>query len=348
MNKIYLLTDYKGRFGSKHDDQPYRSGMDLSLLKKCFKEIGYESEPVSFSDVNLCDSLWSGSLVLYTSSEDIGLIYKQYIEDIVLSLSLAGAEVIPRFEFLRANNNKVFMELLRCILPEDMRGNLVSSHYGTLEELTAGKVEIEYPVVVKGFSGAMGRNVFLAHNEKELKKTIRKKVLSESPLRFRIKEYLRQVRHKGYRRDSFYRGRFVVQKFVPGLKNDWKVYFFGNKAFVFYRPIFAERVFRASGGGYDNYLYGRDADIPEGMLDFGWKLFRQLRVPNISMDIAWDGVRFYLLEFQCIYFGTAGILRKYSSEYWLRKNDSWELNDNDGCIEKVYAESIGWFMENEG
>ena len=33
MEKIYLLTDYRGRFGSKHDDSPYRSGMDHRLLE---------------------------------------------------------------------------------------------------------------------------------------------------------------------------------------------------------------------------------------------------------------------------------------------------------------------------
>ena len=348
MDKLFLLTDYKGRFGSKHDDFPYRSGMDLQLLKSAFMDAGYEIEYVPFSKVNPADECWKGNAVLYTSSEDPGLIYKQYIEDIVLSLSNAGAEVIPRFEFLRANNNKVFMELLRDLLPGNVRGNLSSRHFGTLEEMEARGSEIKYPAIIKGYFGAMGRNVFLARDFNELRKIVRRKISFKSPFRLRIKEYLRQVKHKGYQKDLFYRGRFVVQRFIPGLKNDWKVYFFGNKAFVFYRPVFPEREFRASGGGYDNYKYGTDANVPDGLLDFGWQIFRELRVPNISMDIAWDGNIFYLLEFQCVYFGTAGILKKYSSSYFLKADNGWQVISNAGSVEKVYADSIGWFLNVSG
>ena len=344
MDKLFLLTDYKGRFGSKHDDFPYRSGMNLSLLKSAFTDIGFEVEAVPFSHVNPADGCWKNNVVLYTSSEDPGLIYKHYIEDVVLSLSYAGADVIPRFEFLRANNNKVFMELLRDMLPEKLQGNIVSSHYGTIEELPALPDTIEFPVIVKGFSGAMGRNVFLAHNEDELKKTIKRNIASKSTVRFKVKEYLRMIKHKGYQRDSFYRGRFIIQKFITGLKNDWKVYFFGNKAYIFNRPVFPKREFRASGGGYDNYRYGTEASAPDGLLDFGWQIFRELRVPNISMDIAWDGDRFYMLEFQCVYFGTAGILKRYSSVCFLKEGTAWSVTDNEGSIEKAYAESIVWFL----
>ena len=344
MDKIFLLTDYKGRFGSKHDDIPYRSGMDLKLLESAFADAGFVVEFVPFSKVNPADECWKESAVLYTSSEDPGLTYKQYIEDIVLSLSNAGAEVIPRFEFLRANNNKVFMELLRNLLPGNLRGNLSSDHFGTLEELEAKASEIKYPAIIKGYFGAMGRNVFLARDFNELQKIVRRNISFKSPFRLRIKEYLRQVKHKGYKRDSFYRSRFVVQRFIPGLINDWKVYFFGNKAFVFYRPVFPEREFRASGGGYDNYKYGTDANAPEGLLDFGWQIFRELGVPNVSLDIAWDGHLFYLLEFQCVYFGTAGILKRYSSVCFLKEGAAWTITDNEGNIEKAYAESIGWFL----
>ena len=344
MKKIYLLTDYKGRFGSKHDDKPYRSGMDLTILKNSLMKEGYEAEFVPFSNVNSGEGSWKEQVVLFTSAEDKGFIYKQYIEDVVYALELAGARVIPSFRFLRAHNNKVFMELLRGILPGELRGNLVSTHYGTLEELSDHMGEIEFPVVVKGSSGAMGRNVYLAHTSGELSDAVRKKIASETTMAFRLKEYLRQLKHNGYRRDSFYRGRFVVQKFIPGLKNDWKVYFFGDKAFVFSRPVFKKREFRASGGGYDNYSYGLAAGVPEGLLDFGWSVFRALNVPFISVDLAWDGSRFYLLEFQCVYFGTAGILRKYSGEFFLRGSDSCQVGENRGIVEEVVAEGLGWFL----
>jgi hypothetical protein len=321
--------------------------MDHILLTSALKEEGYQAEYVTFSNVNPGDGRWKGELVLYTSAEDNGLVYKQYIEDLVYALELAGARVLPSFKFLKAHNNKVFMELLRELLPGKLRGNLVSTHYGTVEELLNHVSEIEFPVVVKGSSGAMGRNVFLAHNPGELVEIIRKRIATGTTANFRLKEYLRQYKHSGYRRDSFYRGRFVVQKFIPGLKNDWKVYFFGDKAFVFNRPVFKRREFRASGGGYDNYTYGMAAGPPEGLLDYGWTVFRALKVPFISMDLAWDGILFYLLEFQCVYFGTAGILRKYSHEYFMKDGNGWQAVDNTGIVENVFAEAIAWFLKGD-
>lgn len=345
MNKIFLLTDYKGRFGSKHDDNPYRSGMDLRLLAGALGENGYEAEYIQFSDVNPGDEIWKNRIVLYTSAEDNGLVYKQYIEDLVFALELTGARVIPSFKYLRAHNNKVFMELLRVLLPVELRGSLVSSHFGTIEELTDHIKEIEFPVVIKGSAGAMGRNVFLAHTGNELLDIVRKRIAARATLRFRIKEYLRQKKHPGYIRDSFYRGRFVIQKFIPGLKNDWKVYYFGNRAFIFNRPVFEKREFRASGGGYDNYSYGLAAGMPDGLLDFGWDIFMALRVPFVSMDLAWDGSRFYLLEFQCVYFGTAGILKRYSRELFVRDDGSWRAEDNEGIVERAFADGVRWFLE---
>lgn len=37
MKKLYLITDYKGFFGSKYFDVPYRSGMDRELLASFLK-----------------------------------------------------------------------------------------------------------------------------------------------------------------------------------------------------------------------------------------------------------------------------------------------------------------------
>jgi|LAHU01.1.fsa_nt_gb glutathione synthase/RimK-type ligase-like ATP-grasp enzyme len=347
MKEIYLLTDYKNRFGSKHDDQPYRSGMDHQLLRNALMDEGYLAKFISINSVNLRDEDWKERIVLYTSAEDKGLVYKQYIEDIVFSLELAGARVIPSFKYLRAHNNKVFMELLRDLLPSEQRGNLVSFHFGTAEELTAHIDRIDFPVVVKGHSGAMGRNVFLAHTQPELKRLIRCKIASKTTIRFRLKEILRQYKHQGYIRESFFRGRFIIQTFIPGLKNDWKVYFFGDRAYVFSRPVFKSREFRASGGGYDNYRYGLAAKMPDGLLEFGWGIFRTLDIPFVSMDLAWDGGKFYLLEFQCLYFGTAGILKRYSGEVFMREYGFWRAIGNEGVVERTFARGVSWYLRQQ-
>ncbi len=207
MDKLYLLTDYKGHFGSKHDETPYRSGMNIELLKRIFEGFGYEVNCMPFSQIHPGDGLWKDANVLYTSSEDVGLNYKQYIEDIVLALTYAGANVIPRFEFLRANNNKVFMELLRELLPGNLKGNIDALHFCTPEELTISEDKIKYPAVIKGFYGASGRNVFLVRNSRDLRRIVKRKIGASNTLYYMIKEHIRQVKHKGYKREFFSHGK---------------------------------------------------------------------------------------------------------------------------------------------
>jgi hypothetical protein len=68
-------------------------------------------------------------------------------------------------------------------------------------------------------------------------------------------------------------------------------------------------------------------------------------VPHASMDIAFDGKQFHLLEIQFVYFGTAGI--PYSKGYYKRVNDAWEFVHDKREIEEVYAKSVATFLKNE-
>lgn len=339
MRKIFILTDYKGHFGSKHNDVPYRSGMDKVLLKKYFKENDFEVNFLEFSDIDFRKMNFKDKYVLYTSSEDIGYHYKDYIEDIILGLHLQGAILIPEYKYLRANNNKVFMEILRDQTNLDSIKNIKAHHFGTIEELIKKIDTFKFPVVIKSAEGAMSSGVDLARNKDELiakaKKMSRTKYIYNE-----LWDIGRSIKHKGYIRESKHRKKFIVQNFIPGLKNDWKIYAFGDKYFIFYRPVLKNRVFKASGGGYDNYSYGLNANIPEGILDFSESIFNILNLPNLSIDIAYDDKNFYMIEFQGIYFGTAGILKRYSKEYFVKENDLWIDKENEGIIEKIYVESI--------
>ncbi len=341
MTKILALTDYKAKFGSKHFDSPYRSGMDKEKLRKYFLESGIEVDYISFHDIDFAGDFY-GKNIIYTSSEDIGYHYKSFIEDIVYGLELAGANVIPHYRWLKANNNKVFMELLRALILKESR--LTSHIFGTLEELLAIMDEIKFPCVLKESEGASGTGVFLTNNRNELVEKV-KRIARTFHLKEDIKDYLRSVRHEGYRKESLYRRKFIVQDLIPGLKNDWKIYIFGEKVYAFLRPILKGRDIRASGGGYDNYFYGMDASLPDGMLDFAYEQFRLMKTPYVSMDIAFDGKEFQLIEFQCLYFGTAGIV--YSGGYFEKSGSGWKFIDEKMDIEKVYADSIYAYMKND-
>lgn len=335
--KIIALCDYKGRFGSKDNDVPYRSGMDKQLLASQFQDYNYKIDFRSMKDAH--NILNQDGIVLYTSQEDNDFKYKDYIEDVIHYLSIKGCYLVPEFKYLRATNNKVFMEYLRkALLSEEYQ--LQSYGFGCLEEALEGSSH-GYPVVVKAAKGGCGSGVFLAKDERELISCV-KKVSKTRNTPKEIKDKLRSIKHKGYIEESKYRERFVLQSFIPNLVNDWKVLVFWDKLFVFYRPVLEKREFKASGGGHDNYLYGKEAKIPEGLLDYAQLAKLQLNVPNVSLDIAYDGERFYLLEFQCLYFGTVGIIR--SPHYFQKNGDTWSAVENEESVESVYAYSIAMFL----
>jgi hypothetical protein len=199
MQKIYALTDYKNYFGSKWNSIPYRSGFDKELLKSYFYNNNFEIEFIRFQDINFKNN-WRDKLVIYTSSEDTGLNYKSYIEDIVLGIEKEGAFLLPRFEFLRANNNKVYMEIIKeRVLDNEFSSNL-SLLYGTLEEMyyDIERNKIKFPCVIKKASGAMSRGVFLARNKNELNRYVKR--ISRTPhYLLEMKDIIRSFKYEGYK-----------------------------------------------------------------------------------------------------------------------------------------------------
>jgi hypothetical protein len=343
MMKLLALTDYKGRFGSKHFDHPYRSGMDKEKLQAAFRTYGVELFFMPMS------SVWQKitretKFFIYTSIEDDGYLYKSYLEDIVFGLAQKGYVPIPGIAHLRANNNKGMMEFLRQATGDERINTINTQFFGTIEELKNEMPAFSYPVVIKKAAGASGRGVYKASNPEELLKAAQL-VSSSKSLLLDLKDWLRSKRHKGYQLDSRFRNKFITQNFIPDLKNDWKVYWFNGELYVFYRPIFAHRDFIASGGGYDNYVYGEEAYKPEGFFEFVTHVMSFFQVPHASMDIAFDGKQFHLLEIQFVYFGTAGI--PYSKGYYKRVNDAWEFVHDKREIEEVYAKSVATFLKNE-
>ncbi len=336
MNKIYILTDYKNIFSSKHNATPYRSGMDKKLLEKYFKENGYEIIFLKFADINFRKMNFEDQYIIYTSSEDIGGHYKSYIEDIIYGLYLQNAKLIPEYKYLKAHNNKVFMEILRDLTINDDLNFIHSHYFGTIEELKNNLYNITFPAVIKSATGAMSRGVYLSKNKKELIKKAKK--ISRSTYLFdELWDIGRAIKHKGYIKESKYRNKFIVQNFIPGLENDWKILIYGDKYYILYRGV-RDNDFRASGSG--KFIFKED--IPNGILDFAKLIFDILNVPNLSIDVAFDGNNFYLLEFQAIHYGTTTIVK--SPFYFNKINNNWEIIKENSVLEKIYVESIVNFI----
>jgi glutathione synthase/RimK-type ligase-like ATP-grasp enzyme len=332
MKKITLLTDYRGFFESKYTAVPYNSGMDKVLVINYFGQLGWKIEFLEFSEIDFREGNYKDEIFLYTSSEDTGYYYKAYIEDVILGLSLMGARVLPDFKFLRSNSNKVFMEILRDILPGEEIKNISSWHFGAMEELKRKANLPNQPYVLKPSIGAMSEGVGLAKNRDELIKKVKK--ISRTRNLFReMWELGRDFKYPHYVRESRFREKFIIQNFIPNLKNDWKILIYGHKYYILFREN-RKNDFRASGGGRLSFK----EQIPNGILDFAKNVYNILSVPNLSIDVAFDGGKFYLLEFQALYFGTYTL--EFSPFYFTDDNNTWALKREKSVLEKVYAESV--------
>lgn len=309
--------------------------MDLKLITSYFEKFGYETKIYNFSQIDFRKNNYKNCLFIYTSQEDLGQHYKSYIEDVVLGLELQGAILIPSYNLLKAHDNKVFMEIIRNGLNNNLVNNIKSYHFGSLEELKNSSINFDYPVVIKKYAGSMSKGVFLANSEDDLHKKARK-VCRSVHFFSDFKDLLRPIRHNGYIEESRFRNKFIVQQFIPNLKNDWKVLIYGNRFYILYRGV-RDNDFRASGSG--KFIFDNDNLIPDGLFNFAEKAFNSFNVPNASFDICYDGSNYYLTEFQFIYFGTT-TLEKNNCYYIKDNNNKWVKIIEQIELEKVYVDSI--------
>jgi glutathione synthase/RimK-type ligase-like ATP-grasp enzyme len=339
MKEIIALTDYKGLFGSKWNANPYRSGMDQDLLKKHFNQLGYSFKTMKFSEFDYSDKSNAEKIIIYTSSEDNGYIYKDYIEDIILGAQELGCNLLPQFKFLRANNNKVFMEILRDIIIPDNK--LKSFYLSAVDNVFIDK--LKYPIIMKESSGAMSKGVTMNSNSKELKKNIRRINRTDNLIQTKeiIKDFTRGLKHKGYIKDSLNRKKFILQEVIPNLNSDYKIIVFGNKYYICERPL-AKNDFRASGGNSKNFTFGSKVQPNMEIFNFAKKIYEHLDVANISLDICDNGSEFSLFEFQAIYFGSS-VQFKSDGHYEFAHN-KWKFIKSKFDLEEVYAESIDYYL----
>ncbi|MCE5348294.1 MAG: hypothetical protein LLG13_18665 [Bacteroidales bacterium] len=339
--ELILLTDYKGFFGFKQLNPIYRGGMDLSKLINSFRKRGYNAKAMNITDITGMHLPDRNSIVLYTSSEDKEGLYKSLIEDVIYHLEINGVSVVPSFAYLRAHNNKVAMELLRKRVDFKEIQTINSKIFGTIEELKKSLNQFTFPVVIKASSGAMSKGVARAENPDELIREA-KKISSSKSFWHTLKEYLRSFKYNNrYVKESFYRRKFLVQNLIPDLCNDWKVLVYGSYCYVLYRGN-RNNDFRASGSGKFEFR----KEIPEGMLDFAVRIEKLFKVPNISLDIGFDGKEFHVFEFQFINFGTTTIEK--APFFFKNESKKWIIVDQKSDLEETYVNSIVSYLEENG
>ncbi len=332
--RILILTDYRGQFWLKSAHK--EANFDLELLRSSFAELGCDVQIQSFSEVAFDGRSYENTFVVYQSTQDDRLLYKSYIEDVLLGLKLAGATLIPDFHLFRAHHNKVFMEILRHVSSLDQIKNMWSKWFGTYEEYASRLNELQdTPVVFKLADGDQSKRVRLLKNPRDKLLIPRRLSATFSPYHWavnRIKPFLRST-YPSYQGKSDHRRKFIIQEFVSGLEGDFKVLVFDGKYYALRRTN-RKNDFRASGSGH----FAFDRGLPEGLLDFARKVFEYWDVPFISLDVASKGGEFYLLEFQFVHFGCYTLEK--SDFYFVRGDDGWRAVDGRSVLEKEFARSV--------
>jgi len=332
--KLLILVDYKNHFYSSTIKNKY--SLDLQILINKFRELNFCTEVKKFNEIDFRQKP-DYKYAIYQSSEDRNLHYKEYIEDILLGLKLLNVTLIPRFELFRAHHNKVFMEILRHISRNECVNSIVSNHYGTYEDLINVNKPIEVPFVIKTSAGTGSKSIELAYNNSELlskAKTISKTYQITDYIKEKIKSFLRPA----YIPSSMHRRKFIVQKFIPELAFDFKVLVYYDKYYVLKRYN-RKNDFRASGSG----LFEWPFEPSYRLLDFARSIFEYFNVPIISLDIAFDGSNYFLIEFQFLMFGPYTIEK---SRYYFKKiNNNWERIEGHSSLENEFVDSISKYIK---
>jgi hypothetical protein len=332
---IFFLVDYRNQFWES--TRSYGASIDLERIGAFFAQKGYTLHVLRFSDVDFKSDMFRMQNVLYQSSEDRGLLYKDYIEDILLGLLLKGANLIPSFPQFRAHHNKSFMEILRntCECPEV--GGIYSHSYGSYEDFVRHIDKQPEKLVMKPSAGALSSMVRKVEGRASQLRYARR--LSSS---ITLAEFVRNVRNfivrKDYLAKSLFRRKFVVQEFLPGLEGDYKVLVYGSKYYLLSRRN-RLKDFRASGSG----LFSLPESPPPGILDFASNVFESFDVPFISLDVAFYEGRYILIEFQFLSFGNYTL--EQSTHYYSRTDDGWSRIREDPDLERELVNSVITYVE---
>ena len=259
MERLIILTDSDSRFLVSMPDLKNYTSMDVDKIKRYFETLKFDVNVLKFYELDLTKN-YSGVFILYQTSETPGAFYKKYIEDIIFFLEKQGAIVLPKYEYLKAHHNKVYMEMMRMGFSDVSLKTIKSICFGSWKD--AQSFEPDFPVVIKLASGAGSSGVFLLRNKNDYYKCLKQKgglIYSDNLVTLftsYVKNVIKNLKKyfspgdSGYLKNitPVFSKSLVIQTFINGLKGDFKVLIFGNKYYTLYRKN-RDNDFRASGSG---------------------------------------------------------------------------------------------------
>ena len=335
MKKIILLTNYRNIIPQRKFEI---EGLNLNIISKVLEDNGFDIEEISInsfiSDLNKNISL-AGVYFYYTSSQYP--IYKSFILDILVQITLRGGILIPELRHFMAHENKNFQEL------EKVRLGIQSPFgipVGTYEEGMEILNNTSYPKVIKKAPGFGSRNVKIIHNKEKGKKILFRMLDNNFKFDNDSLYYLyRRAKNKIHYPKRF--GKVVIQEFIPDLSHDWKILVLGDTCFCLKRFI-KKNDFRASG----SKLFSIADDPSTQLLDFALSCKEKLKCPIVSMDISELNGDIQLIEYQTMHFGL--LTAMMSDFYFELENGNWEKRKLTDELEYYIGMGICQFIRKLG
>lgn len=341
---IYLLTPPDKFFGQTR--KPWVS-MDVDKIVSTIESYGYEIKIIQFSEICNSNVHLEDATILYPFSQKEN--YRNYITDIIYHLSKKN-RVIPSFDLLKCHENKGYQELYKKDLGIK---SLEALYYGSVKEIDLEK--IEFPTIVKDIEGSNGNNVLLIKSRQEFKsiekrfsriesfklkadllrrRFFRKKKFKEYPNFCNKQDY---CEYKEYKKSE---SNFIFQKFVPNLDHDYRVLVLHDKYFVTRRGV-KKGDFRASGAK----MFSFDQDPDSNLLNYAKSIFEKFDTPILSIDIVFDGNKYYLIEFQALHFGINVFVK--SKGCFINQDGEWKFEKREGDIEEYLGNALSSYLEQK-
>ena len=344
MKRIVLLTGYDKFFGQSR--KPWVS-INTDLFIEELRKRGYEIKNYEFYEVANDLVKLENEIIFYSFSQRYNLRF--LIKDTIKHLERMGNKVIPDYNLLYCHENKGYQEFYKKQLGLTDPGALYFSSKREIDN-----IEIDFPKVLKTIEGSNGRGVYLVKSKQDVFKVMRKLekplgILEQIDL-FRRRYVRKQKRYPGYPdynvKSDYYQYRdyisqekpFILQDFVANLNCDYRVIVLYDRYYAVKRMT-REGDFRASGTKLFVFKY----DMPTGLLDYAKNIYNIFGSPLLSMDIGFDGKKYYLFEYQAIHFGINAIVR--SEGYYKQTEGEWKYLEEKTIYEPALAEALDNYIK---
>lgn len=343
MNRdLVILTSRNKFFGQTR--KPW-SSLDVEKMAFLLTEKGWKVELFDFHQVvNKPVDLQNRTIFYAFSQKDN---QRQYINDIIYHLSKEN-RVVPSFDLLKCHENKGYQEIYKKTI--GLNG-LWGKYYTSGQEIETAS--LEFPLVLKTTQGTNGKGVYLVKDRKgllQLMKKLRNRLGLGKQIDLLRRKYFRKKKFREYpnfsdRQDYLeYREyvkvekNFILQEYVPGLDFDFRVLVACDRFYVMKRSV-NKGDFRASGSKKFSF-----STIPDdALLNYARSVYQAFDTPFLSLDIMYNGQKFFLGEFQALHFGMS-VVAQSGGFFNQLQNGSWVFAAEKPDLENLFALTLVHFL----